>query len=170
LGSNRDDRKKKLENAIEMLKEKVGDPFACSAVYESEPWGFDDPTPFLNQVIGIRTDIRPEPLLDILLSMEAQLGRIRSFMNNVCGIDPTSNPLLKKQYESRIIDIDILLYGNKLIFTDNLMVPHPRLHERKFTLVPLNEIASGYIHPVLKKTIFALLNECPDKSVVKPVG
>ena len=167
LGSNRDNRKLQLSIATELIGETAGKIFITSSIYESQPWGFDDPTPFLNQVIGIKTNMLPDPLLDNLLAIEKKMGRFRSLTGNACGAFPVDNPLIKSQYEGRIIDLDILFYGTRLIFTDRLMVPHPRIHERMFTLVPLNEVASGFQHPLLKKTIFALLKECPDQSNVK---
>jgi 2-amino-4-hydroxy-6-hydroxymethyldihydropteridine diphosphokinase len=167
LGSNRDDRKNQLSIANELIGKTVGNIFITSPVYESQPWGFNDPIPFLNQVIGIKTTMAPEPLLDHLLAIEKKMGRTRSLTGNACGTFLADKPLIKSQYEGRIIDLDILFFGSRLIFTERLMVPHPRLHERKFTLVPLNDVAPDFQHPLLKKTIFALLNECSDRSTVK---
>ncbi|MEI6681775.1 MAG: 2-amino-4-hydroxy-6-hydroxymethyldihydropteridine diphosphokinase [Bacteroidota bacterium] len=157
LGSNRGERGDFLLKSREMISVKAGSIVKASAVYETQPWGFEDPVPFLNQVVEIETEISPSALLELLLAIEAQLGRIRPF--DSCGCSDT--------YSGRTIDLDILFYGQRLIFTDNLMIPHPRLHERRFTLVPLNEIAPGFTHPLLKRTISSLLQECTDKSVVE---
>ncbi|MCX6278233.1 MAG: 2-amino-4-hydroxy-6-hydroxymethyldihydropteridine diphosphokinase [Bacteroidetes bacterium] len=166
LGSNRGDRKNNLLNARNLIAEVVSNIFVSSAIYESQPWGFDDPVFFLNQVIGVNTNITPEQLLDKLLLIENKMGRLRSPARNSCEISGCEIHEQDQRYEARIIDLDILLFGNRLIFTERLMAPHPRLHERMFTLIPLNEVASGYIHPLLKKTIFVLLNECKDRSQV----
>ena len=161
LGSNRGDRVDFLSKALDLIAEKAGIVLAESAVYETEPWGFEDPTPFLNQVVEISTDLVPEELLEQLLTIEARLGRIRPFDSCGCADDGG--------YAGRTIDIDILFYGSKLVFTDHLMVPHPRLHERRFTLVPLSEIAPGFIHPLLKKTVSELLQGCKDQAKVDRV-
>lgn len=143
-----------LTRSLEMISEKAGTILQRSAIYESEPWGFEDDTPFLNQVVEISTELSPALLLEQLLTIETRLGRIRPFDGCGCSV--------QEGYSSRNIDIDILFYGQKLVFTEQLMIPHPRLHERKFTLVPLHEIAPGFIHPLLKKTISVLLQECRD--------
>ncbi len=154
LGSNMGDRRELLTRSLEMISEKAGTILQRSAIYESEPWGFEDDTPFLNQVVEISTELSPALLLEQLLTIETRLGRIRPFDGCGCSV--------QEGYSSRNIDIDILFYGQKLVFTEQLMIPHPRLHERKFTLVPLHEIAPGFIHPLLKKTISVLLQECRD--------
>jgi len=156
LGSNQGERGDFLQKAREMISLKAGSIVQESAVYETQPWGFEDPVPFLNQVVEINTELSPSALLEQLLTIETQLGRIRPF--DSCGCSDT--------YTGRTIDLDILFYGQRLVFTDTLMVPHPRLHERRFTLVPLNEIAPGFTHPLLKKTISALLTGCDDNSAV----
>ena len=154
LGSNQGDRLDFLSRALEMIAGKAGALVKKSAVYETEPWGFDAPDSFLNQVVEINTALSPAQLLEQLLSIETMLGRIRPFNGCRCSVE--------EGYSSRTIDLDILFYGQKLVFTEQLMIPHPRLHERKFTLVPLHEIAPGLIHPLLKKTISILLQECRD--------
>ena len=169
LGSNRGDRKDYISKALEMIGSGVGIVCRKSALYETAPWGFEDPTPFLNQVVEIESNLEPEALLEQLLTIEVRLGRIRPF--DGCGCIVPSSPALKKgsdveeipMYAGRTIDLDILFYGQRLVFTDNLMIPHPRLHERRFTLVPMNEIAPGFIHPLMKKTISVLLHESRDR-------
>jgi 2-amino-4-hydroxy-6-hydroxymethyldihydropteridine diphosphokinase len=159
LGSNRGDREAYLSGALELIGATCGTIISRSLVYETEPWGFDDPSPFLNQVVEIGTGLSPESLLEQLLTIETRLGRIRPFDGCGCSV-PGS-------YEGRTIDIDILFYGQQLIFTDKLMIPHPRLHERRFCLVPMNEIAPDFIHPLLKKTISVLLGSCNDQGRVE---
>lgn len=171
LGSNRGDRAKLISQATEMIGESAGQVLRESEVYISEPWGFEDPTPFLNKVVEIETVLSPAELLDKLLTIEVKLGRIRPFDGCGCGVP--SNVLKESpdgenlsSYASRTIDLDILFYGGQLIFTDSLMIPHPRLHERRFTLGPLNELAPDFVHPLLKKSITVLLNDCRDTSKV----
>jgi len=172
LGSNRGDRVNMLEQAVSMIAEKCGQVSLSSSFYESEPWGFKDNTPFINQVIEIDSGLPPEELLAKLLEIEETLGRKRvdSRQSAVCNNPPSPIshlPSLNSQFVPRTIDLDILFYGNKLVFTEKLMIPHPRLHERRFTLEPLNEIAPGFQHPVLKKSISQLLCECNDPGEVK---
>jgi 2-amino-4-hydroxy-6-hydroxymethyldihydropteridine diphosphokinase len=170
LGSNRGDRERYISNALELLEMKAGPILARSSLYETAPWGFDDPVPFLNQVVEIESDLTPLALLDKLLTIEVELGRIRPFDGCGCGTGADDMDRgeggVPKAYTGRTIDLDILFYGQQLVFTDNLMVPHPRLHERKFTLVPMLEIAPGFIHPVMKKSITTLVGECSDQSKV----
>lgn len=170
LGSNRGKRRELLKQAAGMISEKAGTILQLSGVYETEPWGFDDPIPFLNQAVEIETVLSPEKLLDALLDIEKTLGRIRPAKS--CGCIPENldfeNPIplhgnTIPAYSGRTMDIDILFYGSKLIFTDKLMIPHPRLHERKFALQPLMEIAPGFMHPILRKTVTTLFKEIRDK-------
>ena len=160
LGSNRGEREATLRQAAEMIATLAGSVRRVSQLYETEPWGFRDPVLFLNQVIEIESEYSPEELLERLLAIEARLGRIRPFDGCGCGIG--DGPA----YLARTIDLDILFYGNRLAFSDRLMVPHPRLHERKFTLIPLHELAPEFIHPILKKSVAELLRDCNDPSQV----
>ena len=121
-------------------------------MYESEPWGFDSQTWFLNIALRGDTSLDPKALLKELLLIEKELGRIRI---------PGSTG-----YESREIDIDIVFYSDFIIDTPDLVVPHPRMAQRLFVLVPLCEIAPAFIHPVLGKSIRLLLSECDDTSRV----
>jgi 2-amino-4-hydroxy-6-hydroxymethyldihydropteridine diphosphokinase len=171
LGSNRGDRKGFISNAIEMIERQAGAVIMQSSLYETEPWGFKDSTRFLNHVVEIDTNLRPEELLEQMLAIEVKLGRIRPFDACGCGI-PTILSTDKESgnngtgYAGRTIDLDILFYGPQLVFTDTLMIPHPRLHERRFTLEPMNELAPEFIHPLLKKTISVLLRDCKDHTKV----
>ncbi len=172
LGSNQGDRQDFLSRAVEMINDRAGRIIKKSLIYVSDSWGFEDPVPFLNQVIEIETNLAPANLLDQLLTIEVQLGRIRPFEGCGCSIpmsietgkDPAQE--VNRAYGSRTIDLDILFYGQQMVFTDTLMVPHPRLHERRFTLVPMNEIAPEMTHPLLKKTMSMLLRDCGDRSTV----
>jgi 2-amino-4-hydroxy-6-hydroxymethyldihydropteridine diphosphokinase len=153
LGSNLGDRTAILQHAREMVAEKAGTILAESSIYETEPWGLTDQPAFLNQVIEIESALKPEDLLNILLQIEQELGRIR-----------------KIRWGARLIDIDMLYYANLIHDNSTLTLPHPRLHERRFTLIPLSEIAPEFIDPKQKKTITQLLDECPDHSTVSKVS
>ena len=152
LGGNIGDRQKALELANAKINQIIGEVSLKSPIYETEAWGADNQQAYLNQCIEVKTELMPNELILSLLSIEKELGRERS------------NSLT---YQSRTIDIDILLYNNQVIETEELTVPHPRLHLRKFVLIPLNAIAPNYLHPIFNKTIFSLLNESLDHLEVK---
>lgn len=150
IGTNLGNREASLKGAIECINESIGTVVSTSSVYETEPWGFSSDDQFLNMVVEVETVLKPSGLLGRMLMIEAKMGRLRS----------------GEGYSSRLIDLDILLFGNIVMNTKSLVIPHPRLHERKFVLVPLSEIAPDVVHPVLKKDIKTLLKECTDKSKV----
>ncbi|PKB65202.1 MAG: 2-amino-4-hydroxy-6-hydroxymethyldihydropteridine diphosphokinase [SAR202 cluster bacterium Io17-Chloro-G2] len=125
-----------------------------SDVYETEPWGFADQRPFLNLVLEISTGVPPQQLLAGVKELETMLGRL-----------PT--PRTEERYGPRLIDIDILLYGSEIVDLPGLQVPHPRLHQRAFVLVPMAEIAQELIHPVLGISIGDLAGRVDGKDGVK---
>lgn len=151
LGSNMGDRQRFLQEATRLLQERVGTVLKPSSIYETEPWGFTNKNNFLNQVLLVETSLNPYELLKVIKAIETKLGRIRK----------------TQRYSPRCIDIDILFYNDEVYFSDDLVIPHPRLYDRMFTLVPLNEIAPDYLHPILKKTIRELVILCNDKLMVK---
>ncbi len=152
LGGNIGDREKSLQLALVKINETAGKIIIKSDIYETEAWGVESQQAYLNQCVKIETMLTPENLIATLLNIEKSLGRERSF-NHI--------------YESRTLDIDILFYNNLIMAKEHLVIPHPRLQLRKFVLIPLNEIAQDYLHPILNKTIFSLLKECEDTSEVK---
>ena len=152
LGSNLGERESLIKQAIAMIGESCGEIVACSKIYETEPWGFVAENNFLNQVVMVKTELGPHELLKELLSIEAVLGRQRD-----------EN---KKGYASRPMDLDILYYDDLIVNDDDLILPHPRLHMRRFTLLPLCDISPDLEHPLLKKTNKLLLEECEDDSKV----
>ena len=147
LGGNLGDKKQVFEETTRLLNEQLGKITQQSHIYETEPWGFESSDLFWNQALELSVSISAEEVLDRTQQIEQQLGRTRK----------------ANQYDSRIIDIDILFYGDQVISLENLNIPHPRIQERKFVLVPLNEIAPDLQHPVLQKSIAQLLLECPDQ-------
>lgn len=149
-GGNVGNRLEYLAKAAEGLGRRCGRIGTVSAVYETAAWGKTDQPAFLNQVIQLHTAIAAPLLLEKILSIEHEIGRIR-----------------KEKYDPRTIDIDILLYGDQVIETPGLIVPHPRLAERRFVLVPLAEIAPELVHPVFGESIESLLSRCNDPLTVK---
>ena len=150
IGTNLGNREVNLKKAIEGIVENIGPVLISSSVYETEPWGFEAKDDFLNMVVKTETNLPPSGLLGRILMIESLCGRVRS----------------RKQYSSRLIDIDILLYEDLIVDEESLKIPHPLIHRRKFVLVPLCEIASEMIHPVLKKSFANLLESCEDSSKV----
>jgi 2-amino-4-hydroxy-6-hydroxymethyldihydropteridine diphosphokinase len=149
LGSNMGQSKALLANAADQIQQLIGPIQVRSSVYKSDAWGKEDQAPFLNQVLLVKTPLSASNLLQSLLTIEQQMGRIRSV-----------------KWGARIIDIDILFYDKEQIQDDNLIIPHPALAERRFTLIPLNEIAPNFLHPVLNKSIASLLVNCTDPLTV----
>ena len=139
LGTNQGDKEENLKRAIEMLSLALGTYTSLSSFIETEPWGFESQNSFLNCVVAFRTTLPPMELLETTEKIERELGRTAKSNGGV--------------YHDRIIDIDILLYGNETINTERLTVPHPLMHERNFVLTPLCEIAPQAIHPVIGKSI-----------------
>jgi 2-amino-4-hydroxy-6-hydroxymethyldihydropteridine diphosphokinase len=153
LGGNIHDRLAYLKEAERRISESCGRILDRSKVYKTQSWGKEGLPDFYNKVIKVETELNAEVLLARLLSIEMELGRTRGHDRN----------------ESRTMDIDILLYNDELINFEHCHIPHPRMHLRKFVLVPLNDIASEWIHPVFKKPIKTLLEECIDTLEVSPV-
>lgn len=150
LGGNLGDRRKYIALAIAEIEAKIGNITKRSSLYETASWGKHDQPDFFNQVIEVKTSLKPQKLLSGILSIEAELGRKRI-----------------EKWGSRIIDIDILLYEGQVINEPELIVPHPYLAFRRFCLMPLCEIAPEFIHPLLKKNIQELLIELSDDLFVK---
>lgn len=140
-----------LNSAKKLITSEIGRVRSSSAVYESEPWGFVTDTLFLNQVLLVNTSLDAQDLLTKLQEIEKKLGRTRKSAGS---------------YTSRTIDIDILFFDEAILSLPKLKIPHEQIQNRRFTLVPLAEIAPGLQHPVLKKSCLRLLKECKDSGKV----
>lgn len=151
LGTNLGDRLQNLKSALEELK-ALGTISGTSGVYETEPWGISEQPTFYNHAIKLETNLAPEVLLKELKNIEAVCGRTEAI-----------------RWGPRVLDIDILLYGSLIYRSEVLTVPHPKLSERRFALVPLNEIAGAVVEPVSGKVIGELLADCGDELRVMPV-
>jgi len=152
LGSNLGDRIRNLQGAVERLA-TIGPITALSSVFETKPWGVDGYQPrYLNQVAAISTTLNPLDVVTDLLSIEYSLGRAREEKN-----------------ASRTLDLDLLLHGEDMIEASGVTVPHPRLHERAFVLVPLSQIAPDVVHPVFGRTIAELAEES-DRSGISGIA
>lgn len=153
LGSNLGNRKETVLSAIRQIDSRMGRVLKQSALYVSEPWGFHSRDEFINVVIKVQTYLEPYELLENIQKIEAEAGRIRN--------------LEEPGYKSRTLDIDILFYDDLIMNEEYLTIPHPRLHQRRFTMEPLHEIAPGLVHPLFKKTVAKLLEECTDTLYAK---
>lgn len=150
LGTNQGDKLKNLQDAIDLIADEIGSVLSIASIYETSSWGFDGDN-FYNTCIKVSTYLPPEELIEKLLVIEKELGRVRKENN---------------QYADRLIDLDILLFDDEIIFSKNLIVPHPRMLERKFALAPLADIANTVIHPIEKKQIGSCLQNCVDNSEI----
>lgn len=150
LGSNIGNREENLQTAQRFITEKFGTIISSSSMYETTAWGLTEQNAFLNQVICIETKFLPIVVLQIVLDIEKAMRRIR-----------------EQKWGARVIDIDVLYHANEVITTENLIIPHPLIQERKFVLVPLCEIAGQFIHPKLQKTNLQLLEICQDLGEIK---
>lgn len=149
LGTNLGDRPANLKQAIAALTPQM-EVKARSGVYETAPWGVEDQPKFLNQVVKVNTYLDPEPLLKHLKRLEVALGRKESFPNG-----------------PRLIDMDILFYDDLVVDKPSIVIPHPRLQERGFVLLPLMEIAPNLVHPVNKKSVREMAELCNTEGIEK---
>ena len=149
LGSNLGNRAANLKEAIAALSPQM-DVKAKSKVYETPPWGYTEQEKFLNQVLKVKTYLEPVPLLKHIKRLEVALGRTSSFQNG-----------------PRLIDMDILFYDDLVLETPELTIPHPRVHERGFVLLPMLDIAPDFVHPVKKQSVRDLIAGCDLQGIVQ---
>jgi 2-amino-4-hydroxy-6-hydroxymethyldihydropteridine diphosphokinase len=145
IGGNLGDRTAYLALAVQQISALCGQVTATSSVYETAAWGNTNQPAFYNQAVMLETTLSPDALLEVLLAIELEMGRVR-----------------EEKYGPRIIDLDILMINDVVVGSPTLTIPHPQMHNRRFALLPLNEIAPALHHPVLNKTIDELLLNCPD--------
>lgn len=153
LGTNLGDRLRQLLRAKQAIEKQVGEILMASSIYETAAWGVEDQPAFLNQVILIKSGLSPIDCLNRTQQIELDLGRVRL-----------------KKWGQRAIDIDLLYFNDEIINYPNLIIPHPFIPERRFTLAPLAEIAPDYIHPVYKKNNVYLLHNCKDELPVQKIS
>ena len=139
------DRDAYLKNVNKLITEEIGAIQKKSKIYESVPWGVENQNNYLNQVLEIKSEFLAEEVLEKVLKIEDKIGRIRN-----------------EKWGERIIDIDILFFNDLIVEKEGICIPHIHLHNRKFVLIPLNEIAPSFAHPKYNKTIGELLSECKD--------
>ena len=150
-GSNMGDRESNLKKANALIEKQIGKITLQSRLYETEAWGNTEQDSFLNQALEVKTTLAAAAVLKEILKIEESLGRVRK------GTE---------KWSPRSIDIDILLYGEEIINTPDLTIPHPHLHERNFVLVPLTEIAGETLHPIIGETIEDIYFSCTDPQEV----
>lgn len=139
-GGNIGDRRQNLQRATKLIAERIGTIEKSSGIYETEAWGITDQPAFYNQVHIVKTKLPARKVLDSILKIEEEMGRKRTIKN-----------------AARVIDIDILFFNDETVNEQNLTIPHPHISDRRFVLLPLNEVAPQMIHPVFKKSIAELL-------------
>jgi len=154
LGSNQGNRLENIEHCIDSLHQNVGTIVAVSSLYESDSWGFESDS-FYNCCVLLHTHKNPQKLLKKILKVEKELGRIRSESS---------------EYQSRIIDVDIVAFDEDVVAVDLLQIPHKLMQNRLFVLLPMHEIVSDWMHPVLQKSISELINECDDSGNCKKIA
>ena len=146
IGGNLGNRSANLQNALHQIEKNCGKILDLSAIYETAAWGLSNQPSFYNQALSIQTNLEPKALMEQLLAIETNMGRIRSI-----------------KLGPRLIDLDILLINNLILNTETLILPHPSMEQRRFALLPLAEIAPNLMHPILQKTIQELLMHCSDQ-------
>ena len=151
-GGNIGNRKKNLKTAATLIEKQIGKIIKSSKIYETDAWGITDQPSFYNQVHIVESKLPAQEIINSILKIEEKMGRIRTIKN-----------------AARIIDIDILFFNDEIINEPDLIIPHTEISNRRFVLMPLNELAPDMIHPVLKKSIQELLSTCKDELNAVPL-
>ena len=144
-GTNLGNREDNLLKANDLIEKRIGAISKYSSLYETEPWGVEEQPAFINQAIELTTELSPEEILNAAHRIEEEMGRIRV-----------------KKWERRLIDIDIIFFGDQIIETERLHIPHKQIQHRNFVLIPLMEIIPDFIHPVFNETIEELYEKSTD--------
>ncbi len=152
LGGNQGNPEKSLKKAAGLINKSIGKIIRRSSLYQTTAWGNTEQPDFLNQVLVVETKLGARNCMETCLAIETAMGRLRSYKN-----------------APRIIDIDILFFNKELISNPDLVIPHPAMQQRRFVLVPLNELSPNFIHPVFKQSVHQLLLLCPDKLNVNKI-
>ena len=153
LGSNLGDRKALIDAGLREIELRIGSAFGISSFYETAAWGREDQPSFLNVAVGLKTILSPIQVLEKVLEIELELGRVRH-----------------EKWAERLIDIDVIFYGNWVVdMGDRLQIPHPQMQFRKFVLEPLSEIAPAYVHPVLRLNVSEILERLNDNLSVSKI-
>lgn len=145
IGGNIGDRPKYLQQAALRIAARTGRITAESALYETAPWGEVQQPDYLNQALRLETELDAPTLLNVLLDVEKEIGRVR-----------------RQKWGARVIDIDLIFFNQEVITLPQLKVPHPQMQHRRFVLAPLSEIVPEWMHPILQLTVNQLLEACPD--------
>ncbi|MRG43699.1 2-amino-4-hydroxy-6-hydroxymethyldihydropteridine diphosphokinase [Chitinophaga sp. SYP-B3965] len=145
IGGNMGDRPKFLQQAVALIAARAGHILKESTMYETAPWGDVQQPDYLNQALVLETTMEAPALLDVLLEIEKEIGRVR-----------------RQKWGSRVIDIDMIFFNQEVITLPQLKVPHPQMQNRRFVLAPLQEIIPLWVHPILQLTVNQLLEACPD--------
>jgi len=153
LGSSLGDRLSYLLSGVDDIEVQIGEVVSKSRVYESEPWGFSDKNSFLNMAIELKTNLEPEEILEQIKLIENKHLRKREI----------------SEYEARTLDIDIIFYGDLIISSNDLTIPHKHAHNRLFVLLPVSELEKSLEHPIFNKKIDKLIEICPDSSNIVPI-
>lgn len=153
LGGDLGDPIQQQEKAIKLIEGRIGHVERRSSFFETEAWGVERNTPFINSAILVKTELDPYEVMETLLRIEREMGRIRN----------------GERYGRRLIDLDLLYYNDLILNTAELQLPHPRSHLRRFVLEPMAEVAADHTDPFLGKSISELLDECSDKGIVKKI-
>jgi len=151
LGSNLGNREELLSETRDFIHFNVGDIVVASDIYETEPWGMENVQPFLNQIIGVQSELTNAQIITEIAEIDQFYGRERS----------------AEKYLSREMDVDVLFIDQEIIDLPNLSVPHPKIIDRRFILEPMVQIAPEFVHPAIQKTLAELLEICTDKCKVK---
>jgi len=151
-GGNIGNRKKNLETAATLIEKHIGKIIKSSKIYETDAWGIKNQPTFYNQVLIVESKFPAQKVIQKILKIEEEMGRVRTIKN-----------------AARIIDIDILFFNDATVNEQNLIIPHQEIANRRFVLIPLNELVPEMVHPVLKKSIRELLSICKDPLQVAPL-